>query len=939
MRLRPSSMQMLRGCLELPLAIAVPVLSLAAKLLLCGPAHMQGKSPHRLMRRLLRPGTALPLGLILGGLAAIVQSALILPPGESESDAFESPSPTVGLRVQGLWFIFAAQLIASLQQVIEDSFLPPFVASLGPLELVGIEGMWGFALGVGVLLPLAQYGARLDAATRWALFPSEDTCESFRLLAARPGRVLVLGAFILTIPAFFLAGEVLAGLGDAFQSPHFHSTLDALRSLTIFVLGAAFAHWPPLRKLWRGERLTQGAAALQLIGFTVAYLGATLFREGQERVAREHGAWGPENAYYGGPDSRHGGTSTAGHAAAHGTTLGSIGGGGGGHAGARSWIFNQASAEDLDVGPAAFMSNWPSPPPPGAGTAMMRFGAAAVHVGEIDPEHPEITPAPTPVVASPASARSQRPGSSPLVGPSRLASPLRDLDRSITASVEPLEPIGKGQQAAGAAAAPATRPSPGPFHSIHMHMGTGPAFSASSASGAAWAESEVDRAREASGGPRLRGGLPHTSIVRRSGSSTLRGGPLASIRHPLLSTTAFTDDSIEGRECGPLELAPTISDMGGARSKGLDQMSKTPLLRRFGLLPAVGPGPGAASSFASRWGIFRPGEPAPITAVHVESGPDSEAQAPGPRAQQGPAQLATGSAHATPARPSRVPPKSPGIRADIAGPSIVFSRPDSAHLLTRHGSTGGHSNETSPLILDFDAGASGSFEPRDAGLGSGLGLHPWPTSVHPWQTVPAAMEPAAVPSSFKFAMGRVASLQRTTTADAIGLHVGMGRAAPGPGIEASDYAARVRRTSSTLARSESLPIPGSQAPSMEHHVPFLGAFRGAGAFRPLPSAAPVIRVEHPTPSMTSAASPASVVSSEHAPSVASAGEQTASKGPGPGPGAGRSARGSLSVAIDLQRSARGEVSNPVTPERKKPSSGEDPETPFFTPSPVHSTPS
>jgi len=74
------------------------------------------------------------------------------------SDSAKIPSAsdvTASYRILGVLLVFAAQIVQAVQTVVEEHLLHDIRAS--DLQIVGLEGVWGFALCALVAMPLAYY--------------------------------------------------------------------------------------------------------------------------------------------------------------------------------------------------------------------------------------------------------------------------------------------------------------------------------------------------------------------------------------------------------------------------------------------------------------------------------------------------------------------------------------------------------------------------------------------------------------------------------------------------------------------------------------------------------------------------------------------------------------------------------------------------------------
>jgi len=143
--------------------------------------------------------------------------------GEQQAPAMLGISPTLGVLL-----ILSGGLVQALQYVFEERVMGADVG-LAPLLVVGLEGFWGTALCVGLVLPLVP---NLPGNDHGHL---EDPLNSLRVMAASPG---VQHCFFLYM-AFIFAYNALSVMVTKELNSVWHSILDLWRPLTVWGLNLA----------------------------------------------------------------------------------------------------------------------------------------------------------------------------------------------------------------------------------------------------------------------------------------------------------------------------------------------------------------------------------------------------------------------------------------------------------------------------------------------------------------------------------------------------------------------------------------------------------------------------------------------------------------------------------------------------------------------------
>jgi hypothetical protein len=212
-----------------------------------------------------------------------------------------------GEMLAGMGLIVLSQAVQAAQLTFEDFFMADL--SMDPLKIVGFEGVYGSALMLGVLLPLAQILPGPEG-----LGFHEDSVETLRMIRGSPQLATVLAIDMAALLLYNVSGMLVTShLGAVFRT-----VLETMRTLFVWLLGLLL-YYTPLGGGRLGESWTRWSP-LQACGFGVLVWGTLLYGQGDEVEAREEAALYGEGVVEGGGEAQRlledGGAAAGGEAAA-----------------------------------------------------------------------------------------------------------------------------------------------------------------------------------------------------------------------------------------------------------------------------------------------------------------------------------------------------------------------------------------------------------------------------------------------------------------------------------------------------------------------------------------------------------------------------------------------------------------------------------------------
>lgn len=174
----------------------------------------------------------------------------------------------------GMGLIVLSQAVQAAQLTFEDFFMADL--SMDPLMIVGFEGVYGSALMLGVLLPLAQVLPGPEG-----LGFHEDSVDTLRMIRGSPTLATVLAVDMAALLLYNVSGMLVTShLGAVFRT-----VLETMRTLFVWLLGLLL-RYTPLGGGRLGESWTPWSP-LQAAGFGVLVWGTLLYGQGDELEARE----------------------------------------------------------------------------------------------------------------------------------------------------------------------------------------------------------------------------------------------------------------------------------------------------------------------------------------------------------------------------------------------------------------------------------------------------------------------------------------------------------------------------------------------------------------------------------------------------------------------------------------------------------------------------
>jgi hypothetical protein len=205
------------------------------------------------------------------GIAAVGASSIL--GGEGSATHVVSRSEMMA----GMGLIVLSQAVQAAQLTFEDFFMADL--AMDPLKIVGFEGLYGSALMLLVLLPLAQVLPGPEG-----LGFHEDSVDTLAMIRGSPALALVLGVDMAALLLYNVSGMLVTShLGAVFRT-----VLETMRTLFVWLLGLLL-YYTPLGGGRLGESWTAWSP-LQAGGFAVLVWGTLLYGQGDERDALEEAA-------------------------------------------------------------------------------------------------------------------------------------------------------------------------------------------------------------------------------------------------------------------------------------------------------------------------------------------------------------------------------------------------------------------------------------------------------------------------------------------------------------------------------------------------------------------------------------------------------------------------------------------------------------------------
>jgi drug/metabolite transporter (DMT)-like permease len=228
-----------------------------------------------LLRRRLHLYNILGVALALGGITTVGLASVA---GEEDLEAR-------GALLVGILLMIAGQAMQALQVVAEEHLLQNLL--LPPMQVVFYEGIYGVALCLCIIFPLAYILPGNDYGHRW-----EDTLDSLVMIAHSGVLVLILLSDATSMLLFNMFSMNVTQLSSAL----FRTMLETLRTFLVWMIDLwIYYRWSDGRF---GEAWTR-YSWLQVVGFLVVVAGTWLYSQHPVSI-------GPEPA----PEMEHSRAST-----------------------------------------------------------------------------------------------------------------------------------------------------------------------------------------------------------------------------------------------------------------------------------------------------------------------------------------------------------------------------------------------------------------------------------------------------------------------------------------------------------------------------------------------------------------------------------------------------------------------------------------------------
>jgi len=184
---------------------------------------------------------------VFGGTMVVGVSSLVNAPSGGGGDN------GIGQLITGDVLVVAAQIFTAVQMVVEERFVSGH--DMPALLAVGCEGSYGM-LALILLLVVLQFAPNQNG------LPIEDSLDAFAQIRNDSKLLMLLLLNSLSIALFNAFGITITKVSSA----AYRMVLDSMRTLTVWVIGLAFAgeyfHW------------------LQVCGFVLLAVGTMLYNEG-----------------------------------------------------------------------------------------------------------------------------------------------------------------------------------------------------------------------------------------------------------------------------------------------------------------------------------------------------------------------------------------------------------------------------------------------------------------------------------------------------------------------------------------------------------------------------------------------------------------------------------------------------------------------------------
>jgi len=176
--------------------------------------------------------------------------------------------------LMGMGLIVASQAVQAAQLTFEDFFMADL--DMEPMKIVGFEGIFGTAMMLFILLPVAYF---LPGPEGYGLH--EDTIDTLHMIGSSKGLQIVLAVDMFALLSYNISGMMVTShLGAVFRT-----VLETMRTLFVWLLGLLL-YYTPLGMGRLGESWTMWSY-LQAAGFCVLVTGTLVYGKGDEQGEKE----------------------------------------------------------------------------------------------------------------------------------------------------------------------------------------------------------------------------------------------------------------------------------------------------------------------------------------------------------------------------------------------------------------------------------------------------------------------------------------------------------------------------------------------------------------------------------------------------------------------------------------------------------------------------
>lgn len=192
------------------------------------------------------------VGIVIVGVSAML---------EDENIASRAPP---GKLILGMGLVILSQVFEGLMAVLEEELLDDYPGTQ-PLDLAGVEGLWGLWFSTMIILPVTNI---LPEDAGEGIF--ESTVESFTMLVSSSKLIGFFIAYVAAVSAYCQAAVVVLALTSAID----YTIYEALRSISVWVVSVTLGViWPDSGA---GEKLNW-MSFVRAAGFAIMLAGSMIY--------------------------------------------------------------------------------------------------------------------------------------------------------------------------------------------------------------------------------------------------------------------------------------------------------------------------------------------------------------------------------------------------------------------------------------------------------------------------------------------------------------------------------------------------------------------------------------------------------------------------------------------------------------------------------------